>query len=237
MKDLLICIAFHYNQDRLYLLDTVINNIRDNYKCSVDIVIDTNEILEDWNAPNVVVVQHTDLSHPFHLTWQHRKHFLNSIDKYKNFMYIEDDMVIPYANYLNYLDNFKLLYPHNVPSFIRIELKGEEYYVTDVTEPQELNKINVGEKDFVILNQPYHAFWIMPQKELKESITRTFYKPTDCRECAASYIMGELKLVPLVELDGDEISELCYSYHIANNYVNADGIPFAKLKPNQIFIK
>lgn len=237
MKDLLICIAFHYKEDRLHLLDAVISNIVATYKCSIDIIIDTNEILDDWNQPNVIVLQHKKLDHPFHLTWKHRKHFLDAIDKYKNFMYIEDDIIVPYKNYVNYLENFKLVYPAYVPSFIRIELKGEDYYVTDVTEPQTLDKININEKDFVSLNQPYHAFWIMPQKELKESISRAFYKPTDCRECAASYIMGELKKAPLVELEGDEINELCYSYHIANNYVMADGIPFAKLKPNQIFIK
>ena len=237
MNDLLICIAFHYNEDRLPLLDTIINNITESYKCKLHIIIDTNEILEDWNKPNVLVKQHKDLAHPFHLTWQHRKHFLDNIDSYKNFMYIEDDMFVPYANYLNYLENFKLLYPLFVPSFVRIELLSEDYYITDVTEPQQLNKIDVAGKSFESLNQPYHAFWIMPQKELKESITRTFYKPTDCRECAASYIMGELKIKPLVELEDNEISEMCYSYHITNNYARTEGTPFAKLKPNQIFIK
>lgn len=109
-KDLLICIAYHHSEERLKYLKVLLDNFSNNYKCSFDVIIDTNEsFFVDWNFHFVQVYVNRDLIHPFHLAWQHRKHMKENIDNYENFLYIENDILLPYENYLNYLENFNLL--------------------------------------------------------------------------------------------------------------------------------
>ncbi len=175
---LLICIAFHYAPERIKYLDKVLNELLTNYHGNIHIIIDTNTFdLEPLNSNGrIQVFVHENLEHPFHLTWMHRKHIKHSIDAFDNFMYVEDDMLIPYENYLNYLENFKLLWPNYVPSFVRIEQKDGENFISDIPEQQELNKVEIGGKSFNEFKFPYnyHAFWIMPQKELKETMKDDF---------------------------------------------------------------
>ncbi len=244
MKDLLICIAFHYSEERLKYLYEVLKNIT-LYNCGVEIIIDTNTFnIEHLNRiPNITVFVHQKLEHPFHLTWIHRQHIKNNIDNYNVFMYIEDDEVVPYLNYLNYIENFKLLWPNNVPSFVRIEVKDMVEYVSDIPkqiEPHDgLYWIHSGtNKIFAIIPFPinYHGFWIMPQKELKESMKENFVRLSDGREFAAMYVGWELGKATLLQIENGVISKKCYSYHLPNNYALSEGTPNGKIKPENIFL-
>lgn len=243
-KSLLVCIAFHYNADRWQYLSQVIINFVSAYKCQVNIIIDTN-MKAEWplisNLNNIEVSYHTNLEHPFHLTGMHRRHIAENIDKYDVFLYVEDDELIPYENYLNYLENFKLLYPKYVPSFIRIEEKNGEEYVSDVLEKQTLSIIQVGGKDFAALPFPqnYCGFWLMPQKELKESIisnAASFLHLSEGREFNAMWTGWGLGKPALVEIENGQVSKKSYSYHLPNNYCMADGLPNGKIKAKEIFI-
>lgn len=234
-KDLLVCIAHHYSSARFEYLCEVLDNFAEKYNCSLDIIIDTNsDELEKELLPirNIKIVTHTGLEHPFHLTWMHRKHIKDNIDNYEIFLYVEDDVLVPYENYLNYLENFKLLWPKYVPSFIRVEEKEDGQYVGDVHEKQYLNIINVGDKQFNAFPFPfnYHAFWIMPQKELKEVMDDGFVMLSDGREFAASFVAWHLGKPALVEIEDNQVSKKCYSYHLPNN------APFVNLKLNEIFL-
>lgn len=238
-KKILICISFHYVENRLNNLIKVINNFL-NYKLDVSIIIDTNQDFNYFKEINNVTVKvHKNLNHPFFLTWVHRLNMVNEIDNYDYFIYIEDDMLIPYENFLEYIENFDGLYKLNcVPSFIRIEeFKGKEYIV-DVTKKQ-VNRpiININNKTFINLEQPYHAFWILPQKELKESINEKFTQPSVNRELAASYVMWELKKTPYILMDNDKINKLSYSYHLTNNYSKMENSPFGKIECNSEIFK
>jgi len=236
MKQLLICIAFHYNKIQLQYLIKVLDNFFDNYNIEFDIIIDSNKsVIPELSGYDVEIIAHPNQAHPFHLTWQHRKHVFDNIDNYENFMYVEDDMLIPFENYLNYLENFKLLFPKYVPSFIRIENYEGVDYITDVTKIQSLLPINTKGKQFAKLNEPYHAFWIMPQKELKETMISNFVRLSDSRETASTYIMWELRKTGLVEIENNQISSKCYSYHLSNNYARSKESIFAKIEPNKIF--
>lgn len=268
-KSLLVCIAFHYNPDRVQYLTKVLSSFINEYECTKHIIIDTNvESLPPEctlnNHPDIEVVSHTSMEHPFHTTWFHRGHMKRNIDNYENFFYLEDDMYVPYKNYLNYLDNFRLLWPNHVPSFVRIEEFNGDRYITDATERQHANPVQICGKWFCNLKNPYHAFWIMPQKELKETLIEDFIRTSDSRVTAASYPMWELnkepvvelqfeKLVasrelaasflmwglikkPLVQMDRHSISELCYSFHLPNNYANCPDSIHGKIKPENIFL-
>jgi hypothetical protein len=145
---------------------------------------------------------------------------------------------VPFENYLNYLENFKILYPKYVPSFVRIEKKDGEDFISDVPDKQVLNSFGINGKWFHAFPFPinYHAFWIMPQKELKESMKDNFIQYTDGREFAAMYVGWELGKPTLVEIENGLISKKCYSYHLPNNYALSLGHPNGKIKPEDIFI-
>lgn len=236
-KKLLICIAYHYNPNKLTYLKSVLDNFL-GYNLDTTIFVDTNsyetvDSLLDY--PNVFVYVHTKLKHPHHLAWIHRQHMESLLDDFDYFMYIEDDIIIPFENFKVYLNNFENLFPSYIPSFIRLEHKKEDLFIVDVQKRVNLSEkeiISINNKNFITLERPYHAFWIMPSKELKESITNDFVRYNECREMAASYPMSELKKRPLIMLDGDKISSLCYSFHLPNNYVNMEGLghKFGRIK-------
>ena len=250
MEKILICICFHYTEDGVQYLKDVLNNCL-SYPMDVDIIIDTNEdneiAYQFREFHNIAVAYHTKLEHPYHLTWQHRVHMAELIDEYDYFMYLEHDMLVPYQNFVEYTKNFKLLYHKGfVPSFIRVEGANSKQYVTDLLGPQnDVFSVNIDGKVFANLTQPYHAFWIMPQGELHDAIKSVenifktpFYAPDAInRELAASFPMWQLGKVPLVLLDGDRISPLCYSYHTTNNYAKDSNHPHAKIELDNLIIK
>jgi len=237
-ESLLVCISFHYNENRLKYLEQVVLNIL-SYNLNKTIVVETNQEFKlaiDNN--NIIINTHRDLPHPFSLTWMHRQTILNKIDDYDYFMYIEDDMILPFDNFIEYLNNFNTLYNlDSVPSFIRLEEYNQKLFITDITTQQDNRpKLKINNKIFVNLSQPYHAFWILPQKELKESIRSDFFRLDTNRELAASYVMWELNKKPFVLMDGDKINKLSFSHHLPNNYSCDPKTKFGKIEINSLNI-
>jgi hypothetical protein len=244
---LLICIAFHYAENRLQYLKKVLDRFLNTYTCSFHIIIDTNisetqEVLKELFPlqidSNVIEISvHETLPHPYCLTWAHRFHFKENIEKYKTFMYLEDDMDLPYENFVNYLENFNMLWPHFVPSFVRVESNSDgELFSSDhlLVHKLQLSELaQAGPKRFMRLHMDYNAFWIMPRDALIPTIRNWFARWETSgfiRETAASYILWELKVPGLYEVSSDgKISEKCYVYHLPNNYVNAEGTPLGKM--------
>lgn len=245
-KNLLICIAYHHSPDRLQYINEVLENIQENYKCSFDIIIDTNTDIVGipFNFEGINIITHPDLSHPFNLTQTHRQHFKDNIDNYENFMYIEDDMKVPYENYLSYLEKFKFMYPKYVPSFVRIETKDGEKYVSDVIKQHQItgdNIIIIGSEIFFSFPFPenYFGCYIATQQSLKDRVDKNFTRLHDSRERAASFFVWEQDIKGLVEVAfvGDKwrVKENCYIYHLPNNYIEST-MPNGKIKVNEIFI-
>ena len=242
MKTLLICISYHCAEGRYIYLNEVLDNI-EKYKCSYDIIIDTN-VGGEAHEGNVKVVEHPNIIHPFHLTQMHKKHFAENADNYENFLYIEGDMLIPYEAYLNYLENFKLLYPKYAPMFVRIEKKDNIEYLSDIIEQHKITEtdiINIGSKQFFEIKFPqnHNGCWLMPAKELSESIKPNFCDVSDNRELNSNYISWGLQkksLVEIVEKEGKYfIAENCYIYHLPNNYIESS-LPNGKIEPKNVFI-
>ena len=238
MQSLLICIAHQHDESRPSHLKTIIDRFK-GYDMNVDIVIDTNKHF-DLKMDDVDLYVHENLSHRYRLTWMHRWHFIEDIDYYDWFMYVEDDMDIPLENFKMYMENYKLMntlskyddYKHNnyIPSFVRVEKLNNKEYNVDNLSPQMINLIKIGDKEFTTIGNSYHGFWIMAQKDLKESITDDFYNKTSIsRETAASYPTWELRKTPLLMIENNQASPLCYSYHLSNNYVTSDS-PFGKVE-------
>ncbi len=250
---LLICIAFHNSPDRLKYLNQVINSFLTEYKVPIRIIVDTNKplCLKEYSLyDNVEVFVHENLAHPFHLTWMHRRHIKDNIDNYDNFAYFEDDMYLPFENYQNYIEKFKILWPKYVPSFIRIEKKDNHEYVSDIVSKKGFNGCGFrvlyheGKSMFFMkipFPENYYAFWIMPQRELKESMKDNFCRLSDGREFAAMYTGWELGKPSLIEAEQKGgyvwmIKKDCYSYHLPNNYALSNDTMQAKIKPEDIFL-
>lgn len=239
---LLVCIAAHYAPERIKYLERVLEELK-TYQCEVSIIIDSNA-----EIPNHTSFVHKDLQHPFHLTQMHRQHFKDYITnfsfdqtEYDWFMYIEDDMLLPWENFLSYTEKLPKLWPGYVPSFIRIEEKDGGQYISDVTDRQQANFIWIDNRPFIALPFPqhYHAFWIAPQWVLKQTINEDFTKLHDSRERSASYLMWELHKKGLLEVENRDgkfqIKEDCYSWHLPNNYIDSD-MKNGKIKVKEIFI-
>lgn len=238
---LLVCISYHHTPERLKYLMEVLDNIKRNYPEQTDIIIDTNssEDIPELSWYNVLRFSHPQLIHPFHLTCWHKIHIKRNIDNYDYFMYIEDDILLPWEAFKNYIENFPLLWAKNyVPSFVRIEEANGNQYVSDVVKKQTLNIIEIGGKQFTHLNFPndYHGFWIMPQKELKESMTTDFTKLSDNRESNAMFAGWGLGKTTLVQIENGLVSPLCYSYHLPSNYALSKDSIQARFKPTEIFL-
>lgn len=232
MKDLLVCVAHHHALDRLPYLRRVLDGLAE-YELSADVIIDTNVAALDVKGENVTTVHHASLEHPFHLCWQHRRHMKDRIEDYRWLMYLENDIYLPFDNFVHYCRNFEKLWPDYVPSFIRVEEFDGEEWSLDVTERQECTPIQPG---FCTLRQPYHGFWIMPQWALKQNMRGDFVRLSQSRETAASYPMWELQKTPLVELDGKQISRKCFAYHLPNNYAPCPTDPHGKIRVADIFL-
>lgn len=230
---ILVCIAFHYVESRIEYVKSVLRNYS-TYDADIDIIVDTN-VAVDLNAQ---VHVHSSLAHPHHLTRAHRDWFLNNINLYDYFMYVEDDMLVPYAAFKEYTLNFDALWQVGcVPSFIRVEYFDGKKFITDLTGLHTINKVAINGKFFGALPEPYHAFWIMPKKQLQESITPDFATLDMSRELAASYPMWGLGKTPMVRIENNQISELSYSYHLANNYASNPDTCFGKIEVKDIPIR
>jgi len=244
---LLICIAFHYVDNRLKYIKKVLLRFLNTYKLPFHIIIDTNtsntelilrNFLSDHINSNIIeICVHNNLPHPHCLTWAHRFHFKEHIENYETFMYLEDDMDVPYENFINYLDNFNMLWPYYIPSFVRVETNDKgELFSSDHLLIHKLHGsqlLHFESKVFMKLHVDYNALWIMPRDALILTMKDWFarWETKDyIRETAASYILWELKVPALYELDvNNKISDKCYVYHLPNNYVNTEGIPLGKI--------
>ena len=88
--NILVCIAFHYDPYRLVHLKKVLDTFIETYtEYNIHIIIDTNNDFThnfvDTYFSNyrdkLHIVVHGNLSHPFHLTWMHRKHMFDNVDR------------------------------------------------------------------------------------------------------------------------------------------------------------
>lgn len=245
-KKILLCIPFFYKMERLEYLKKVLDEYLYNYvDYDMTIVIDTNKkklkdvIFMCYNDKyNIIINVHDNLEHNYLLTWQHRNYMCKYKDDFDIFIYSEDDMLIPYINFVDYMDKFDALWEQNcIPNFIRVEeYNGVLYNPDNLYSTKIKAAYSVQNKLYYGLNNPHDAFWIMPKNAFNESIDLfNIDKPTlncstggfdcDLRTRIANYPIMALGKTALVEITQNlQIAKTCYAYHLPNNYacVNAD---------------
>lgn len=242
-----IHISFFFMIDRLKYINRIIAET-DTYKLPADIFIHTNK--QDLTITNfhtykngtISIIWH-DLSKidPHLLTWKCRDLLKNQKNEYDIFMYIEDDILVPY-NAIQYWIKYhpKLIQNNFNLGFLRIEIKNGEEYMTDITR-RFSTFTNIESMEYCVNNiNPYCAFWIYDKNEFHKFVNSKYYdikniKKYGTRESSAigytPFYNGTL--IPLVnhELDPD-----CRIYHLPNNYVmsnNRSG--FGKIKFKDAF--
>jgi hypothetical protein len=268
---LLICIAFFTTPERENLkntyqyLEKVICNIRLNYKCNFNIVIHTNSqkskerIEKDFPFVKVILRPVTGIYTaenlqsesanleplPFGkgalIAFQHRKYIFDNLDNYDAFLYIEDDILIPYDALLNYLNNFNLLWPNHIPSFFRYEINSDQKKCSPDHDNFFIKEENLLFKnDKVFYSSPvriYSACWAIPAKILKEVIDDSFIDIDKLvldnhklmiLEWSASYVNWTLRhkfgISNCLELKKENLKYLLSDdilvHHLPNKYVN-----------------
>ena len=95
-------ISFYFSTDRIIYINNIIDETN-KYEYTTDIFIHTNNIdlqesiFNNYTNGCITIIYH-DLSniHPFYLTWKCRELLKQQKNEYDVFIYIEDDILIPY---------------------------------------------------------------------------------------------------------------------------------------------
>jgi hypothetical protein len=262
---LLVHIAFHYNNYRVQYLLTVLENFKNYQLSDIHVVIDTNteetkEKLKDFIAElpfQVNIHCHLDLDHPFSLTWTHRQQMLEHLEDYDIFMYLEDDILIPWAAFEAWLSENEAVYKTGrIRGFLRVENPGgDKLYATDYTGPMPAPVIwRIGQQYYFEPSRCYHGCWVYTKKQMKDFIQSSSWMNReifsgddrdraifrgDIRASAAAGMMKPLQgfhlLVLPINSDGTFPDEV-FIYHLPNNYSTNPDTIFGKTSTENLFI-
>ena len=240
---LLVHVTFHFVDDRIKYLETVVKNLQSYEFSKIDIIIDTNSnetvsslSIENVNPRTTIKFKvHKDLSHPYLLAWQHRANMNASINDYDFFMYLEDDIYVPFKALQRWRQDSDFLYPEKyLRGFLRVEKNKNGVLIsTDQCKRAKLwNLVRVKNSLFYFPHVPYQAFWICDHQQMMDFINSPAWQNDNSdwciRERAASGMTLLLRknhknqkhncLIPLDQ--NDQIPEDVLVYHLPNNYID-----------------
>jgi len=241
-------ISFFYLEDRFKYLNQIISETN-KYHFTTDIFIHTNvqfskSKLPSYNNGNLTIICH-DLTgiNPHYLTWKCRDLLKKQKSDYDIFIYIEDDILVPYKAIKYWLEyNEKLIENGYNLGFVRIETDNNIDYITDLYG-EKLDTIIKFDNNFYCVNNrnPYCAFWIYNKKEFNRFVNSHFYNINNIpeygiREKSAIGLHGYTNywykntLIPIIN---NRLVDDCKIYHMPNNYVNDKNSLFATIKFNE----
>jgi len=242
-------ICFYFLIDRIICINNIIDETNQ-YKYTTDIFIHTNNIdlhkgmFNNYTNGYIEIIYH-DLSNidPFYLSWKCRELLQQQRNEYDIFMYIEDDILVPYKAIQYWLEyNQKLLEMNYNLGFVRIEVEDGIEYITDLYGEIFDTFIYLNEKKYCVNNKnPYCAFWIYNKNEFNNFVNSKYYNINNIsgyyiREQSSIGLHGintdyyKNTLIPIVN---NKLIEECKIYHMPNNYVLNKNTPFATIKFNE----
>jgi hypothetical protein len=217
---------------------------------TIDIFIHTNSELtkiitnfidvKDSIKISVIVYDFTKES-PDYLTWKHRDLMEKQIHNYDVFLYMEDDIGIPYKTFQYWLKYKDALKTENLDlGFCLIEsLNNKDWFCSTILKPCSVY-IKIMDRYFAWNHQNYSAFWICDKEEMNRFINSVYWKRhgyfpegpgkpegPHIRESAAigfkmsynRFCVGSF--YPLTA-DEKNVSDICYVYHVSANYINSE---------------
>lgn len=239
-------ISFYFLMDRIIYINNIIDETN-KYEYTTDIFIHTNNVelqaslFNSYTNGSINIIYH-DLSniHPFYLTWKCRDLLQQQQNEYDIFMYIEDDILVPYKAIKYWLEyNEKLIKMNYNLGFVRIEVENNIEYITDLYGTKFDTIINLNNTKYCVNNKnPYCAFWIYNKNEFNKFVNSKYYDIRniinyEIREQSAIGLHGtgtnwyKNTLIPIIN---NKLIEDCKIYHMPNNYVLNKNTPFATIK-------
>ena len=228
-------ITFFYLESRIQYLNRIIDETN-KYEYTTDIFIHTNKqdldptTFHEYTNGRLEIIFHdlTDID-PFRLAWKCRSLLQQQKDEYDIFMYIEDDILVPYKAIKYWFRHKQKMKEVNCNlGFLRIEVDDNAEYATDLTEQLETITKFDNEPPFCVVNNPYCAFWIYDKEEFHRFVSSEYYdvnniRGYNTREQSAIGLHGiytnwyGATLIPVCE-GNTMLVEDCKIYHMPNNY-------------------
>jgi len=239
-------ISFYFLIDRVIYINNIIDETN-KYEYTTDIFIHTNfidlkkEMFNNYTNGYIKIIYH-DLSNinPFYLTWKCRELLYEQRNEYDIFIYIEDDILVPYKAIKYWLKyNKKLIEMNYNLGFVRIEVENNIEYITDLKNEFFDTIINLNETKYCVNNKnPYCAFWIYNKNEFNNFVNSTYYNINNIlgyniREQSAIGLHGvqtDYYKNTLISIVNNKLIEECKIYHMPNNYVLDKYTPWATIK-------
>jgi len=235
-----------------YLSDSTISRVKylnsilyeiNTYDCGVvdvfihvnnDYPLDEIRLLENKLGEVKIVCHNLENTHPYYLTWKCRTLLKEQKNDYDIFMYIEDDILVPWTAieyWLAYKD--LVLKTNNNVGFLRVEVdKNGTEYTVDVNDKLK-STVTINDIAFINNNKnPYCGFWIYDNKEFNRFINSHYYDIANIegykiREKSAVGLHGILScwydktIIPLIN---ERPISACKIYHLANNYLTENSM-------------
>lgn len=241
-------ITFFYNESRIAYINRIINETN-NYEIPTDIFIHTNNkelticIFDEYTNGSINIITH-DLTnvHPFFLSWSYRDLMSSQKDDYDIFIYIEDDMLVPYNAIKYWLEyNERLIELNYNLGFVRIEVEDGIEYIVDLPGVKLDTTIILQDIEFCVNNKnPYCAFWIYNKNEFARFVSSEYYDIRNIthyniREASAIGLHGIPRywyhdtVIPIIN---HKLTDHCKIYHMQNNYCASKDNHFSTIKFN-----
>lgn len=269
---LLICITCLYRPERLRYLYQVLRSVSDFLVARMDVVVVTDtsapdevsilqRMLHAYFPAGAARVQSFEVADPKDLTWRHkqvlRDVFLGGGTTYTHFLYLEDDILFSYRNFLYFLR-----YRHDlgrlglVPSFVRVEYQEADhrFYATDLWYRVALDTrrvIELGDCLFTDPAIPHLAMFLMDHALAEEHVRSPSFDPELSGTMGIDYgyiersAMGiAFDNVPegfrtrcVIPLDPTTRAPRVetWIYHLPNTYANEQATPLATIPVEEVY--
>jgi hypothetical protein len=265
---LLVHVPFHFVPRRWTYLRDALGALAAYRLAAVSVVVDTN------SAEAVALVRsvptdarftvraevHRDLAHPFELTWAGRRHMANAADGFDYFMYLEDDILVPWEAFESWAAEEATLGERGfVRGFLRVERDGQGRVVaTDWAAPlRRPVATEIEGRRYVRPDAFYQACWLASQARLKDFVdgdswAQGFHRWSSVRRAhrwnrGANYRRefaafgwscarpGRPRVLLPVDADG-AIAHAAWVWHLPNNYGLDPRQPGGRLAAEELIV-
>lgn len=198
---LLVHIPFHYQPQRLAYLQRLLANFNTYDLEELAVVVDTNDPRTQAalasTAPalayDLTLRVHPNLPHPFDLTWVHRPQMAAQSRHYDSFMYVEDDILIPWPSFVAWWRDQAALYDQGwLRGFLRVEQNANgTAFLADFSEPMGQPTVrSIKGRRFFQPDYPYHACWVYSQRQLQDFMNSLYWDEANHSRCLPTWSQG-----------------------------------------------
>ena len=214
-----------------------------------------------WSKKTMRIATFPHLPDPWLLPWCHKylisDEFVSENSSYTHFIYVEDDILLSYNNFLYFLYYNTILERYGlIPSFQRVEYNNNDntLYFLDQIGVSTLSgreSVEVGNYSFVNLDFPYNATYILDRNLAIEYLASPSFDRERSKNVKPDWGIAERAAMGLCfencpngfanryasPVDRKTMTTPCWSwvYHLPNNYTQNKFKPFGKTRVDQLF--